>query len=361
MKLTNRETTEQRPRKRVTPRLVMTVACYLCVLAVAIRVDGMVEAQAEYRELTQQAETLRVENLDARAMAQSDAALLAQQNAATLATLQQQEQQLREEAAKAAAKTPAATGTAGSNAPKTPATPAAPVGQFNAAAYAGGYSGTSKVSYWKGVNSDTMGYLYIPGTNISTPILLNTQDVNYYTNRDVYGNYVKGGAVAWTNPNTNAASTVSGMSPNTVIYGHNWTNYSANPRIGSGSDVYFAQLTGYHHLSMAKSYPYFYFALPDETVTFKIFATFYTELAFNYIATEGGDYIINEAMNRSRHNFNVDVNSGDKIITLSTCTRAYGSTNNQRFVVMGRALRPGESATEVNVVSNPNHKQPSVW
>ena len=94
----------------------------------------------------------------------------------------------------------------------------------------------------------------------------------------------------------------------------------------------------------------------------KIFACFYTELAFIYNGPEGNmDYIIKEAQRRSRHTFDVDVNSSDKIVTLSTCTRAYGQTSNQRFVVMGRLLRPGETVGPVAISANLNHKQPSVW
>ena len=96
--------------------------------------------------------------------------------------------------------------------------------------------------------------------------------------------------------------------------------------------------------------------------TVKIFACFYTELAFIYNGPEGNmDYIIKEAQRRSRHTFDVDVNSSDKIVTLSTCTRAYGQTSNQRFVVMGRLLRPGETVGPVAISANLNHKQPSVW
>ena len=86
-----------------------------------------------------------------------------------------------------------------------------------------------------------------------------------------------------------------------------------------------------------------------------------TDLSFNYISTAGGQGIIEEAKRRSRHKFNVDVNSSDKILTLSTCTRAYGQTSNQRFVVMARLLRPGESVTPYTITANPNHKQPNVW
>ena len=164
----------------------------------------------------------------------------------------------------------------------------------------------------------------------------------------------------WTNGNTKFG-TRSEISNNTVLYGHNWTNVSANPRIASPADSMFAQLTGYHHLSVAQDNPYIYYSTANDDMTFKIFACFYTELDFNYISSAGGQAIIDEAIRRSRHKFNVDVNSSDKILTLSTCTRAYGQTSNQRFVVMARLLRPGESVTPYSITANYNHKQPNVW
>jgi SrtB family sortase len=233
-------------------------------------------------------------------------------------------------------------------------------GEFVASAY--GDSGAGNIAYWKSINSDVVGWLRVPGTNIDWPIVQNTQDVNYYTHLGYDKQYSYNGVI-WTNPTTRTSASSSGLSNNTVIYGHNWTNYSASPRIGYPGDVMFAQLTGYHWLAMAQSYPYFYYSTAQggEFVV-KIFACFYTELAFDYIESDGDmSYIISEAQRRSRHTFDVDVNASDKIVTLSTCTRAYGSTSNQRFVVMGRLLRPGETIEPVTVTSNPNHKQPSVW
>ena len=97
-------------------------------------------------------------------------------------------------------------------------------------------------------------------------------------------------------------------------------------------------------------------------MTFVIFACFYTEGTTWYINAEGNiDSVISEAQSRSRHTFGVDVNSSDKLLTLSTCTRYYGNTDNQRFVVMARLLRPGETIGPVSVSYNPNHRQPNVW
>lgn len=232
------------------------------------------------------------------------------------------------------------------------------LGVFNASAYTGAKAGN--ISYWKSVNSDTIGWLRVPGTNIDYPVVQNTYDVNYYTHLGYNKQYSYYGVI-WTNPNTRAGSS-SNISSNTVLYGHNWTNVSAYPRIGYSNDIMFAQLPSYHWLSFARTYPYFYYSTDQEEMTFKVFAVFYTELSFAYNTAEGDmSSIIAEARKRSLHNFDVDVSASDKIVTLSTCTRAYGQTSNQRFVVMGRLLRPGETIEAVNVTANPYFKVPNVW
>ena len=234
------------------------------------------------------------------------------------------------------------------------------LGTFMADAY-NGYTGQDRISYWQSINPDVFAYIRIPGTNISYPVVQNTQDINYYLSLDIYKNYSKNGVI-WTNPDTHSGGTSATLSDNTVLYGHNWTNYSANPAIGRPGDVMFAQLTAFQYENMCRSYPYIYYSTPSEEMVFKIFANFYTDLSFYYIGTDGyNSQIISEALQRSRCKFDVDVNANDKILTLSTCTRAYGKTNNQRFVVMARLLRPGEKIEPVEVNYNPNHKQPNVW
>ena len=220
----------------------------------------------------------------------------------------------------------------------------------------GNYS--SQVRSWAARNSDIKAWIRVPGTNINYPVA-HHPDINYYLERGYDKQYSKMGVI-WTNGGTTFGGP-SEISNNTVLYGHNWTNVSSNPRVASPNDTMFAQLTGYHHLSTVQRNPYIYYSTADADMTFKIFAVFYTELAFNYISPSGGQYIIDEARQRSRFNFDVDVNSSDKILTLSTCTRAYGQTSNQRFVVMARLLRPGETVSPYTITYNPNHRQPNVW
>ena len=217
----------------------------------------------------------------------------------------------------------------------------------------------TKLDQWNDYNSDIKAWLTVPGTNIDYPVCW-ASDVNYYLHLGYDKQYSYYGVV-WSAPGT-TFGTASQLSPNTVLYGHNWTNYSANPRIAAEEDIMFAQLTSFHHLSFAQEHPVIYYTTPEGgTMTFKIFAAFYTEVAFDYINSDGGQYILDGALARSIHDYNVDVTTSDKIITLSTCTRAYGQTSNQRFVVMGRLLRKGESASNNNITDNPGHQKPNVW
>ncbi|MEG1972810.1 MAG: hypothetical protein RR315_06575, partial [Oscillospiraceae bacterium] len=72
------------------------------------------------------------------------------------------------------------------------------------------------------------------------------------------------------------------ISDNNVLYGHNWTNYSANPKIGDANDVMFAQLAAYHHLDFAKAHPYIFYSTENEEMTWQVFAAFYTDIDFYY-------------------------------------------------------------------------------
>lgn len=224
-----------------------------------------------------------------------------------------------------------------------------------------GDSGFFNIPSYKQINSDVKGWLCIPGTNINYPVLW-ANDVMYYIDKNIYKQTSKDGVV-YAGPTVRFGNS-DDISRNTVLFGHNWTNYSANPRIGNASDVMFAQLAAYHYREFANAYPYIWYSTDAEEMKWVIFAAFYTDIGFNYIEPNPGDeqfmQIVNGAKSRSRHNFDVDVKSTDKILTLSTCTRAYGSSDKQRFVVMARLLREGEQVKAVTVTNNPNPVLPSL-
>ena len=222
-----------------------------------------------------------------------------------------------------------------------------------------GTSGRENIASYKQINSDVKAWLKVPGTNINYPVLQSAPgyDPHYYLDKNIYRQTSRDGVI-YAGSTAKFGSGKSGLSKNTVMFGHNWTNVSANPRIGNASDVMFAQLTAYHHLNFAKAYPYIWFSTESTEMKWVVFAAFYTDVSFMYIDPNPTDAnhaaVISGAKARSRHIFDVDVNSSDRIITLSTCTRAYGQSDKQRFVVMARQLRDGETLTGVNVTTNPN-------
>lgn len=228
-----------------------------------------------------------------------------------------------------------------------------------------GASGKANIPSYKQINADVKAWLKVPGTNINYPVLQSASGYapHYYLDKNIYKQTSRDGVI-YAGSTCKFGTGSAGLSKNTVLFGHNWTNYSAAPRIGNASDVMFAQLTSYHYLNFSKAYPYLWFSTDSQEMTWVVFAAFYTDVSFNYIEPNPTDAglaaIISGAKARSRHNFGVEVSSSDKILTMSTCTRAYGSSDKQRFVVMARLLRSGETVKEINVTTNPNPVLPKL-
>ncbi|MCI8441675.1 MAG: class B sortase [Provencibacterium sp.] len=204
----------------------------------------------------------------------------------------------------------------------------------------GGYS---KMQSWKEVNSDVVGYLYIPGTNIDYPVVQGANN-NTYAHLDIYKNSSRNGVI-WADCDVRASS------KNTILYGHNWTNVSANPAIGRSSDVMFAQLTAYQHASFMQSHPTIQYANANGDATWVVFATLYTTDLNSYIYTNVSPTSLAKwAKGQTLMcSSSIDIKDSDQILTLSTCTRYYGQFENQRFVVMARKLRDGERLSSVKV------------
>ncbi len=126
----------------------------------------------------------------------------------------------------------------------------------------------------------------------------------------------------------------------------------------------FSQLKKYLDIDYCKENPYIYFSTPESSLTWQIFAVYYTDIAFDYIDTDPDDIkyanIISEAKQRSQFIFDVDVGINDNILTLSTCTyKETTNRSNYRYVVMAKLLPAGASlTTPVKVEVNPSPKSP---
>ena len=201
---------------------------------------------------------------------------------------------------------------------------------------------------WKQINSDVVGWLSIPGTNIDYPVLY-TSNTDYYTHRGYYKEQSKNGVI-WFDQDTKFDGNGNITSTNGVIYGHNWTNCWTPIRRNDPSDLMFAQLAAYDYEDFGKQYPYVYLKTFGGQHKYQIFTAFYTTIDFKYYfaelpdpnpinqATLTMDEMISQAIAKSKYDFGVTASAKDKIITLSTCTRVLGPGDNQCFVVMAKLV-----------------------
>ena len=217
-------------------------------------------------------------------------------------------------------------------------------------------------------NTDIKGWLKIGGTNIDYGVVKTSsgKGIGYYEALGYDKKYSKNG-VLWTNSTTNYG-TSSTLAKNTVIFGHNWTNSWKYGYSNRAKDVMFAQMVAFKHLDFAKKNQKITFATEKEDMTFQIFAVFICNAdKFNYVTAnptaKSHQKVIDEARSLSFFDYDTDVDSNDKIITLSTCIDAYYKNGvrqtNQRLVIMGKLVKGDEATKNVTVTTNKVAKTPT--
>ena len=179
------------------------------------------------------------------------------------------------------------------------------------------------------INSDTIGWIKIDGTNIDYPIM---QNKDYYLHRNIYKNYSSHGTpylAEYCKLNT---------SDNLIIYGHHMND-----------NTMFSQLEYYKQYNFYKNHKYikFYTIENAQTVenTYEIVIVFktvaYSSKGFKYY-NYTNFYNINEfnsfvenCRKLQFYNATSSVNYGDKLISLSTCEY---SQKNGRLVVIAKKI-----------------------
>ena len=186
-------------------------------------------------------------------------------------------------------------------------------------------------------NDDFYGYLEIPGTGLSTPVVQG-KDNKEYLRKNFFGETTKYGC-----PFVNVENTYAALDDNTSIFGHNMEY----------DDLVFGELEKYRSIDGFKKAPVIHLETMYADYTFKIYAVFLSDADpdssgwfFDYIFTqlkddnERKEYIA-EIDQRKLYSTGVDILPSDKLLTLSTCGYDFGS---ERLVVVGRLVREGESA-----------------
>ena len=216
----------------------------------------------------------------------------------------------------------------------------------------------SRVELMLKENPDFKGWIKLSNTQIDNPIF-QSEDNQFYLNHNQKKEKSIYGALFF---DCNNKITEEETDKNLVIFGHEMKNGSM-----------FGELKKLRSLDFYKQNPTIEFSTLYKESVYKIYAVF----VLNASAKDDGGRVYNiyrqnfgnkadfdnwtaEAYSRSLILTDVDVEMGDDIITLVTCSSDF---ENSRLVVMARGLREGEApevdTSKATVAANP--KYPKIW
>ena len=208
-------------------------------------------------------------------------------------------------------------------------------------------------------NSDFVGWLSIPGTNIDYPVMQTVNEPNFYLKRGFDKQYSDYG-VPYVQENCDLA-----LSDNCVIYGHHMNNGTmfadliftkAGQRIEANGIVLlikvltfiFAEIGKYESEDFYQEHKTIRFDTLSGFGEYEIVAVFktvaYSEQGFKYYhftraeSAEDFDAYITQCKALSLYDTGVTAEYDDKLITLSTCE--YSRKNGRMVVVAKRIAAP---------------------
>lgn len=174
----------------------------------------------------------------------------------------------------------------------------------------------------KEINEEAVGWIEIPGTEISYPVV-HTTDNLYYLTHTFRRQENKSGAIFVEASNAGDFSDL-----HTIVYGHNMKNGSM-----------FAGLKNYGKKNYYEAHPYIYLDQEDGTHCYQIFSCHEADVTditytIGYHSDDTYAAFLDELAASSLYDTCVSVGTEDSIITLSTCT----NKGEKRFVVHAKKV-----------------------
>lgn len=206
-------------------------------------------------------------------------------------------------------------------------------------------------------NSDTVGWLQISQLGIGDVVVMNTESNEYYRRKNFKKEDSFNGVLYADRRSTFGDGSVEQLGMNTCIYGH----AMADIRGEKNYEVFFGPLHDFRDPEIAKKIPYLYFTTEKQDLAFEVFAVFITNtynpaMPYNrndITEEEFHKMIKEEVLPRSLYNYDVEINPGDKFLTLSTCiynlpngaTVSYPNTY-MRYGIMAKLVDSKEAYKE---------------
>lgn len=174
----------------------------------------------------------------------------------------------------------------------------------------------------RNMNSDAVGWIEIPGTVLSYPVV-HTTDNSFYLTHTFRKENNKSGSIFIETSNKADLSDL-----HTIIYGHNMKDGSM-----------FAVLKNYQKQSYQEAHPYIYLDLTDGAHCYEIFSCHEADMTditytIGYAADDQYASFLEQLKASSLYDTGVGVSISDSVITLSTCT----NNGSDRFVVHAKKI-----------------------
>ena len=174
------------------------------------------------------------------------------------------------------------------------------------------------------INNDLVGYIKVNGTDIGYTVVKGN-DNNYYLDHNFEKRYNKAGWIFADYHNK-----FDGSDKNIIVFGHNMRDGSMFGSLKNILDENWYNNKDNHIV---------YLITETGTYCYKVFSTYISEPEEYYLTTDFAtndafDLFIKELKNRSNRKYDVEVNSNDLILTLSSCI----SNGTKRLVLHAKLL-----------------------
>lgn len=174
-------------------------------------------------------------------------------------------------------------------------------------------------------NQDTVAWIKVPGTNVNYPVVQSTDNSFYLTHAFDKSKNAAGWIFADYRCN------LQNFGRNTIIYGHNRRN-----------NTMFSTLlnTLNNPWCSNKNNTVIYLSTPKYNTMWQVFSVYTIDKNAEYLTTyfDTDDVylsFLNNMRDRSVYKFNTELNSKDRILTLSTCAK----DDNNRVVVQAKLIK----------------------
>lgn len=173
------------------------------------------------------------------------------------------------------------------------------------------------------INSDVIGWIEMEAIDISYPVVQGT-DNNYYLHRTIQKTDNFAGTIFMDFQNHKNFG-----DRNSILYGHNMKNGSM-----------FGMLKKYREQETYDKSPYFWIYTKDFIYKYEIYSCaevdqYSQDYQITFQDRASFEEFLNRTKNQSAIETGVDVEYGDTVITLSTCT----GNDTTRFIVQGKRVR----------------------